>query len=135
VKASIRPSDVELQVLTVLWRDGALTARQVSERLPDRKKRAYTTVLSTMQVMEKKGLLHRTRQGVTHLYRPAVKQKRVLRPLLQGLINKLFGGSPAAALQYLLRDAEPDREEMAKIRSILDEHDRGKDGSKRGKTS
>ena len=51
-----RPSDLELQVLAVLWRRGPSTAREVMEALPDGKHRAYTTVLSVMQVMEKKEL-------------------------------------------------------------------------------
>ena len=54
---SVKPSDLEMQVLSVLWERGPSTAREVLEAMPDGKKRAYTSVLSVMQVMEKKGLL------------------------------------------------------------------------------
>jgi len=90
-----KPSDVELQVLSLLWREGPLTARQVLERLPDGKERAYTTVLTTLQVMEKKKLVTHERNGVAHVYSAIVKQNQVLRPLLRGLIDKVFGGSAA----------------------------------------
>ena len=58
-----RPSELELQVLAVLWREGALTAREVSACMPDGKARAYTTVLSVLQVMEKKGLVKHRPDG------------------------------------------------------------------------
>ncbi|MCA9092782.1 MAG: BlaI/MecI/CopY family transcriptional regulator, partial [Planctomycetaceae bacterium] len=52
-----KPSDLELQILHVLWQAGPSTVRDVLEKLPDQKKRAYTSVLSVMQVMQKKGFL------------------------------------------------------------------------------
>jgi predicted transcriptional regulator len=51
-----QPAEFELQVLGVLWEHGPSTVREVLERLPDGKPRAYTSVLSVMQVMQKKGL-------------------------------------------------------------------------------
>ncbi len=54
-----KPSDVELQILGVLWEAGPLAVRDVLERMPDGKSRAYTSILSCLQVMEKKGLLSR----------------------------------------------------------------------------
>ena len=52
-----KPSDLELQILSFLWEKGPSTAREVLEAIPDGKKRAYTSILSVMQVMEKKGFL------------------------------------------------------------------------------
>ena len=66
----VKPTDVELQVLSVLWQRGPSTARQVLEAMPDGKARAYTTVLTVMQVMEK-GLLTHTREGMAQSYKPA----------------------------------------------------------------
>jgi BlaI family penicillinase repressor len=128
-----KPSDVELQVLSVLWRDGPLTARQVLERLPDGKERAYTTVLTTLQVMEKKKLVTHERNGVAHVYSPIVKQNQVLRPLLRGLIDKVFGGSAATAMQHLLREADVNADELSQIRQMLDEHDSAQKKTGRGK--
>ena len=77
-----RPSDLELQVLSVLWEIGPATVRQLRRAMPDGKKRAYTTVLSVLQVMEKKRLVTHDRQGMTHVYRPTVRRRQVLGPLL-----------------------------------------------------
>jgi predicted transcriptional regulator len=126
-----RPSDLELQVLGVLWERGPLTARQVLEGLPDHKDRAYTTVLSVMQTMEKKGLLTRKVDDVTHIWRPAVTRRQITGPLLKGLVRNVFGGRPSQALQQLLSDPSVDADEMAAIRRLIDDHAPRKGGAKR----
>lgn len=124
--ARFKPTDVELQVLSVLWQSGPSTARQVLEAMPDRKARAYTTVLTVMQVMEKKGLLTHTRQGMAHIYKPAVTRRQVLRPMMRGLVERVFGGSTSAAVQQLLSETDVTAEELAKIREMLREHELGR---------
>lgn len=128
--APAKPSDMEMQVLSVLWDSGPLTARDVLERLPDRKDRAYTTVLSIMQVMEKKGLLTHSVEGRAHVYKPAVTRKQVMKPFVRSLVQNVFGGSPARALQHLLEDETVDADQLAAIRELIDKHDRGNGGAK-----
>jgi BlaI family transcriptional regulator, penicillinase repressor len=113
------PSDLELQVLSVLWKKGPCTARQVLDAMPDKKKRAYTTVLTVMQVMEKKGLLSHTRDGMANVYKPSLSRAQILRPILRGWVTKIFGGSPSAAIQQLLSDTEVDDAELAKIQALV----------------
>jgi BlaI family penicillinase repressor len=117
-----QPSDLELQVLGVLWKDGPSTARQVLQALPDGKQRAYTTVLTTMQNMEKKGLLSHTSQGNAHVYRPTRTRRQVLGPLLRGWVAKLFGGSPSAAVQHLLSESDVSQAELDQIRQFINEY-------------
>jgi BlaI family transcriptional regulator, penicillinase repressor len=126
-----RPSDLELQVLSVLWRKGPATVRDVLGSIPDGRARAYTTILSTMQVMEKKGLLERAgTKGLTHVYKPAVTRRQVLGPLLRNLVKNIFGGSPLAAVQHLLRETEVSEQDLSEIDRLLDEeraHRKGKE--------
>lgn len=118
-----QPSGVEMQILTVLWDRGPSTVREVLESLPDQKPRAYTTVLSTMQVMERKGFLVREGQvGGALVYKPAVTQRQVMRPLLRDMLSNLFGGKPSAVLQHLLEETPVDQEELDEIRRLLDAH-------------
>ena len=119
-----RPSDLELQVLSVLWENGPSTVRQILSAIPDGKKRAYTTVLTVMQVMEKKGLVSHTRDGLTHIYRPRLKKQQVLKPLMKELLKNVFRGSPSTALQYLLDDAAVDEHELSEIRKLISTHAR-----------
>lgn len=119
-----QPSDLELQVLSVLWDRGPSSVRDVLEAMPDRKQRAYTTILSAMQVMEKKGLLGHTREGLTHIYHPLVQRDQVLRPLMKELLRNVFGGRPSAAVQFLLDEAAVDDDELTQIRRTIREHAR-----------
>lgn len=88
-----RPSELELQVLGLLWEHGPLTVRDVLERLPDGKDRAYTTVLTILQVMERKKLVRHRTEGRTHVYAPRVTREEVTAPLLSGLVRHVFGGN------------------------------------------
>lgn len=130
-----QPSDLEMQILGVLWRGGPATARDVLNTLPDRKKRAYTTVLSTMQVMEKKGLLARSREGLTDRWRPAVTKSRVLGPFLRNLVANVFGGEPTQVMQHLLEETNVNDIELDQIRQLLDAHkaQRGAAANTKGK--
>ncbi len=117
----VKPSDLEMQVLSVLWDRGPSTARDVLEAMPDRKQRAYTTILSAMQVMEKKGLLKHTRRGVAHVYRPAVAQQKIVQPFVRKVVTEVFGGRPAAVMQALLADGKVSDEELDEMRRLLDD--------------
>ena len=118
-----KPSDLELQVLSVLWDKGPSTVREVLFAMPDGKQRAYTTALSVMQVMEKKGLLTHDVKGRTHVYRPTVTRRQTLRPMLRGLVKNVFGGSTATAVQHLLRETDVSGRELAEIRRLLREQE------------
>ena len=119
-----RPSELELQVLAVLWERGPSPVRAVQEALPDGKDRAYTTVLSVMQVMEKKGLIGHSQQGQANVYHTLVKRGQVLRPMMRELIRNVFGGSPARAVQSLLDGSKLDAEELAQIRQVIQDAER-----------
>jgi BlaI family transcriptional regulator, penicillinase repressor len=115
----VKPSDLEMQVLSVLWDRGPSPAREVLEAMPDGKQRAYTSILSVMQVMEKKGLLTHTSEGKTHVYSPAVRREQVLKPFLRKVVTEVFAGRPAALMQTLLSETAISDEELAEMRRLL----------------
>ncbi|MFO0944959.1 MAG: BlaI/MecI/CopY family transcriptional regulator [Planctomycetota bacterium] len=113
------PSDVELQVLTVLWEKGPSSVHDVREAMPDGKARAYTTVLSIMQNLERKGLVRHTQQGPANIYHPIVNRNQVLRPMMKGMLTHFFGGRPSQVLQCLLESTDVDAKELEQIKKIL----------------
>ncbi len=121
--AYTEPAEFELQILGALWEHGPATVRQVMERLSDGKERAYTSVLSVMQVMHKKGLLcvADERDGLAHIFKPLVSREKIVVPLLSRLVTKVFGGSRRAALQHLLHDDAVDRAEIDELRRLIDD--------------
>jgi BlaI family transcriptional regulator, penicillinase repressor len=118
----VKPSNLEMQVLAVLWRQGSATARQVMEALPDGKDRAYTTVLSVMQVMEKKGLLKHQTDGNRHVYAPTVQEKEVMGPFLDSLVSNVFSGKASHVMMHLLEHASVSAQEVAEMRVLLEQY-------------
>jgi predicted transcriptional regulator len=118
---SVKPSDLEMQILSVLWENGASTAREVLEAMPDGKQRAYTSILSVMQVMEKKGLLKHKNRGIAHVYSPAVNRKKIIQPFMHKVVNEVFGGRPSAMMQALLAETPVSDDELAQIRKLLEQ--------------
>jgi predicted transcriptional regulator len=120
-KEKQKPSELELQVLSVLWAHGPLPVRKVHELLPDGKKRAYTTVLTVLQGMEKKKLVNHTREGMANIYKPLVTQKQTVTPFMKQLLQNVFGGDPSAVVQCLLDSSNPDKDELKEIRRLINE--------------
>lgn len=114
------PSKLEMQVLGVLWDRGPSTVREVLEALRDEKSRAYTTILTVMQVMEKKGLVSHDSEGNTHIYKAAVSRQKVAGPLLRTLVKTLFGGSPVSAVQHLVNEKGVSSQELAEIKKLIE---------------
>ncbi len=125
--AKVRPSELELQVLGVLWDRGPSPVRAVLDAMPDGKDRAYTTILSVMQVMEKKGLVGHTQQGPANVYHAKAGRDEVLGPMMKDLLRNAFGGSAARALQCLLDEAGLRDGELEEIRRVIEEAGQGAD--------
>ena len=120
-KAKGKPSELELQVLSVLWEHGPLPVRKVHELLRDGKTRAYTTVLAVLQGMEKKELVDHSREGMANIYRPLVSQKQAVNPVMKDLLRNVFGGDKSAVVQCLLDSSNPDADELKEIRRLINE--------------
>lgn len=119
--AEVRPSELESQVLAVLWERGPSVVRDVQEALPDGKQRAYTTVLTTLQVMEKKGFVAHTREGLAHVYRPLVSRDDVVQPVVQTLVRNLFGGDATKVVQALIDSSDFSDADLKEIRRMINE--------------
>ena len=88
-----QPTEAELEVLQLVWKDGSATVREVFTVLGEERGVGYTTVLKIMQIMLEKGLLKRDEAKRSHSYRPAIKREVTQKELLGKLITRAFGGS------------------------------------------
>lgn len=114
------PSELEMQILSVLFEQGASTAREVLEKMPDGKSRAYTTILSAMQVMEKKGFLRHEKQGAAHRFMPAVSREKIINPFLNKIMRNVFSSDPALLIQALVNNGQLDEPQLDEIKKILE---------------
>ena len=121
-----RPTDAELEILNVLWQRGPSTVREVHEVLLESKDIGYTTVLKLMQIMSEKGLVSRDETDRRHVYEAERAQDETQRQLLSDLLDRAFKGSATQLVQQALSSKKASREELAEIRRMLDELERGK---------
>jgi predicted transcriptional regulator len=127
---SKNPTELELEILKVLWRIGPATVRQVRDELAPFRELAYTTVMTMMSIMHGKGYLSRVKDGRTYVYRSIYREEKASRGLLKDVIDRVFGGSTAAVMQHLLETSELDDDELKQIRLLIDRKSQEKSDSK-----
>jgi predicted transcriptional regulator len=121
-----RPTDSELEILRVLWAKGPCTVREVHEELNLRKVTGYTTVLKFMQIMADKRLVRRNEDQRAHVYEAALPREATQGQLVRDLLDRAFSGSAAGMVMHALAAQPATREELAEIRRLLDQYERGK---------
>ena len=120
-----RPTDAELELLTILWSRGPSTVRDVHEIAAQRKPTQYTTVLKTLQIMAEKGLVKRNEDQRAHVYQAAIAQEATQTQLAGDLLERAFQGSAARLMQGALSARRASETELAEIRRLLDSYEEG----------
>jgi BlaI family penicillinase repressor len=120
-----RPTDAELEILTVLWSRGPSTVRELHEILSRRKPTQYTTVLKFMQIMADKGLVRRDEQNRAHIYEAARPREWTQRQLAGDLLERGFAGSAKSLLVGALSARKASAKELVELRKFLDDYEKG----------
>ena len=121
-----RPTDAELEILTVLWSRGPSTVRDVHEVICKRRPAQYTTVLKLMQIMAEKRLVSRDEQNRAHVYEAGRPREWTQRQLAGDLMERAFGGSAAEMMMGALGAHKASKQEVAEIRRLLDKLEEGR---------
>ena len=116
---SKHPTELELEILKILWREGPLNVRQVRDALADYRDLAITSVTTIMNIMAEKKYLKRGKQGGAFVYQPRVLQKTVARQMLGDIVDRVFEGSAASVMLNLLEESDIDPKELKQLREIL----------------
>jgi predicted transcriptional regulator len=114
-----KPTDAELGILNVLWRQGASTVKSVHEALGEQT--GYTTVLKLLQIMTEKGLVTRNESQRAHVYQAKYAETATQRQLLTGLLNKAFSGSTSQLVMQALASKRASKEELAEIKKLIEQ--------------
>lgn len=115
-------SDAELEVLKVLWANGAGTVRDVEVRLRRRKRRlAYNTVLTMLSRLRDKGYVAADRTGTAHVFRSSVTRDELLSHGIARLADRICDGTASPLVHALVKDQRFSPEEIAHFRRLLDE--------------
>jgi BlaI family transcriptional regulator, penicillinase repressor len=120
-----RPTDAELDILTVLWSRGPSTVRDVHETICARRPAQYTTILKLMQIMADKGLLLRDEAQRAHIYSASRPREWTQSQLAGDLLQRAFGGAARSLLMGALSARKASRKELEEMRRMLDEYEKG----------
>lgn len=113
------PTPAELEVLQVIWQEGPCTVRDVMNALNKQRPRAYTSVMSLMETMARKGLLGQKSKGRAFVYSAKLSRRKALSGMVKDLVSRAFDGSASSLVAHLLQQSTPDNEELVEIRKVI----------------
>lgn len=126
----------ELAIMKVVWRLGTATVRDVHDvlRRERRDDLAYTTVLTTMRILEQKGALSKAQDGDSraHRYRPVRTRRQVMRSMVREFVDRVFDGAAEPLVAHLVSDRRLSAQDREEIRRLLDEKDGDDDKGDKG---
>ena len=118
--SSKHPTELELEILKILWRDGPAKVGDVREGLQAFRKLALTSVTTIMNIMVGKGYLKRAKENGRYVYRPCITKQSTTRRMVGDLVKRVFDGSAAAAMVNLLETSDVDEQELRKLRTLIE---------------
>ncbi len=113
------PTDQELEILKVIWKRGQATVRQVHQDLSEKRKVAYTTVLTMMGILEQKGHLKKRAGERAYIYTPAQTQRHVVERMVNEFVGRVFNGAAKPLLVHLVEDPATSAEDLKEIEAAL----------------
>jgi predicted transcriptional regulator len=108
-------TEQELEIMKIVWERESTTVRDVYEKLLERRKVAYTTVMTMMKILEQKKYLKRTQLDRAYVYRPAQPKRQVVGDMVRDFINRVFNGATEPLLVHLVEEHDLSAEELEEI--------------------
>jgi BlaI family transcriptional regulator, penicillinase repressor len=108
-------TDQELEIMKIVWDRDSATVRDVYEALLERRKVAYTTVMTMMKILEQKKYLKKNLVERAHVYRPTQPKRQVVGDMVREFVNRVFNGSAEPLLVHLVEEHNLSREDLDEI--------------------
>lgn len=118
---SVQPTQVEMQILRILWELGPSPVREIHKRLEAAKGTNYSTTVKMLAVMLQKGLVKRDEDAQPHVYRPVLTRAKTGKRMLDDLIEKVYNGSAMSLVLQALSSGKATKEEVDEVRRLLDQ--------------
>ncbi len=122
-KKSPSLTDAELRLMEVVWEKGSATVTTVMEALPERLNLAYSTVLTTLRILEQKGYLKHRKEGRAFVYVPVVAREQARDKAVTHLLRRFFADSPGLLMLNLVEDRKISPKELAELRRRIAEEE------------
>jgi BlaI family penicillinase repressor len=118
---SYKVGAVQHRIMRVLWEEGEATARHITDVLCEEKEIAHSTVQTLLRKLEVKGVVEHERRDRTFVFRATVPEHEVSRSAVEDLLGRVFQGSVAGLVAQLLETEDVPREELRRLREMVDE--------------
>ncbi|HYM13893.1 MAG TPA: BlaI/MecI/CopY family transcriptional regulator [Bryobacterales bacterium] len=112
-------TDQELEIMKIVWRLKSATVRDVYEALLERRKIAYTTVMTMMNILEQKKYLKKSPEDRAYVYRPSRPQSQVIKRMVREFVDRVFNGSAEPLLVHLVEDRRLSEKDLEEIRRMI----------------
>lgn len=112
-------TEVELELMTILWRLGEGSVAEVIEQLPKGRDLAYTSVSTILRILEQKDVLKTRKEGRGHIYIPVLTKSDYEAKTVRHVVDRIFDGTPVALVRQLLDSVEVDEKEIAEIKKLI----------------
>lgn len=114
------PTELELEILKLLWLESPQVVEDVRAALAESgRDLTYSSVITVMNIMVRKGYLERAKQGRAFEYRPIVMEEDINRGMLNDIVDRVFDGSAAAVMLTLLESSDVDESELSAIKRLI----------------
>jgi BlaI family transcriptional regulator, penicillinase repressor len=120
-RPSGHPTELELEILKILWKTGQATVGQVRDALTAFRELAYTSVMTIMTIMTRKGYLTRRREGGSYIYQARIAEKSITQNMLKDIVDRVFKGSTAAVMANLLETKDLNPDELNQLRTLINQ--------------
>jgi BlaI family penicillinase repressor len=112
-------TEQELEIMKIVWAREVATVRDVYEALLERRKIAYTTVMTMMKILEQKKYLLKTQEDRAYIYRPAKPKNQVIKGMVREFVNRVFNGSAEPLLVHLIEDKRLSEKDLEEITNMI----------------
>ena len=117
---AFRPTESELEILSILWEKELATVREVHEIIHQTKDVGYTTTLKLMQIIHEKGLVSRNVDSKTHIYKAELDKEKAQEHYLGKMIKTLFSGNSTKLVLQALGNHNPSHKELLEIKELIE---------------
>lgn len=107
--------------MKLVWERDSATVRDIYEALLERRKIAYTTVMTMMKILESKGYLKKRLRERAYIYRPAHGKEQVIGKMLREFMDRVFNGSAETLLVHLVKSRHIREKDLQKVRRMVEE--------------
>jgi predicted transcriptional regulator len=118
-KRSNTLTEAELRIMRILWERGESLVSELVAAMPESTPLAYTSVLTTVRILEQKGYVRHRQEGRAFIYRPCIAERDASRSEIRHMLDRFFGNSPERLLLALLGDEDVSHEELQRLKAAI----------------